>query len=58
MTVVKSDAMLQHEKQIAEITSHLPKRANNDIMHIEVANYVVAVAAIAIVVIAVIALMK
>ena len=57
MTVVKSDAMLQHEKQIVEITSHLPKRANNEIMHIEVRNLVVAVAAIAVVVIAILSMM-
>ncbi len=58
MVVVKSDAMIQHEKQIAEITAHRPKRSNDEIMHIEVRNYVVAVAAIAVVIIAIMALMK
>jgi hypothetical protein len=53
----KSDAMLQHEKQIEFVLAHNPKGANNEIMHIEVRNYVVAVAAILVVVIAVVSMM-
>ena len=42
----KSDAMLQHEKTIAEVMKTIPKGTNEDVMHIEVANYVMAAAAI------------
>ena len=55
--IKKSDAMLQHEKQIEFVLAHNPKGANNEIMHIEVRNYVVAVAAILVVVIAVVSMM-
>ncbi len=48
----KSDAMLQHEKQIVWVLEQNPKRANNEIMRLEVRNYVIAVAAILVVVIA------
>ena len=48
----KSDAMLQHEKQIVDVLKTRSKNSNNDVMHIEVRNYVVAVAAILFVVIA------
>ena len=58
MTVVKSDAMLMHEKTIAEVVAHRPKHANNKIMHIEVRNYVVAAAIIGVIVFAVIAMMR
>jgi hypothetical protein len=40
--VQKSDAMLQHEKWINEVLKTRPKRANDDVMHIEVRNFVVA----------------
>ena len=50
MTVVKSDAMLQHEKWIAEVVTHRPKH-RNEVMHIEMRNVIVAVAAIVVVVI-------
>jgi hypothetical protein len=48
----KSDAMLQHEKQIAEVMKTIPKRSNEGVMHIEVANFVMAAAAIFVVLIA------
>ena len=57
MTVVKSDAMLQHEKWIAEVVAHRPKRSNDKVMHIEVRNYVMAAAVIVIVVLAAVAMM-
>jgi len=53
MVVVKSDAMLLHEKWIAEVVAHRPKHANNKVMHIEVRNYVIAAAIIGVIVIAV-----
>lgn len=53
----KSDAMLQHEKQIADVLKTRPKASNEDVMHIEVRNYVVAVAAILFVVIAAVSMM-
>lgn len=46
MSVVKSDAMLQHEKWIAEVVAHRPKRSNENVMHIEWANYLLAAAAL------------
>jgi hypothetical protein len=58
MTVVKSDAMLQHEKWIAEVVAHRPKRSNDDVMHIEWRKYLVAAAAILVVVIAIASMMK
>jgi hypothetical protein len=58
MTVVKSDAMLQHEKWIAEVVAHRPKRSNDDVMHIEWRKYVMAAAAILVVVIAIASMMK
>jgi hypothetical protein len=58
MTVVKSDAMLQHEKTIAEVVSHRPKRTNDHVMHIEVRNYVVALSAVAVVAIAILSMMR
>lgn len=54
----KSDAMLQYEKQIGSLLDKNPKRPNNEIMHLEVRNYVVAVAAIMVVVIAIISMMQ
>lgn len=54
----KSDAMLQHEKQIVSVLEQLPKRADNEIMRLEVRNYVVAVAAIMVVVIAAVSMMQ
>ena len=53
MTVVKSDAMLQHEKTIAEVVAHRPKRSNDEVMHIEWRNYLLAAAAVMVVVIAI-----
>jgi hypothetical protein len=53
MTVVKSDAMLQHEKQIAEVVAHRPKRSNDNVMHIEWRTYFMAAAAIFVVVVAI-----
>jgi hypothetical protein len=53
----KSDAMLQHEKTIEFVLAHNPKGSNDDVMHIEVRNYVVAVAAILVVVIAAVSMM-
>ncbi|MCX6676367.1 MAG: hypothetical protein NTU95_00290 [Methanothrix sp.] len=52
MTVVKSDAMLQHEKTIAEVVAHRPKRSNDQVMHIEWRNILLAAAAVVVVVIA------
>ncbi len=54
----KSDAMLQHEKQIVSVLEQNPKRANNEIMRLEVRNYVVAVAAIMVVIIAIVSMMQ
>jgi hypothetical protein len=48
----KSDAMLQHEKQIAWVLEQNPKQPNNEIMRLEIRNYVIAVAVILFVVIA------
>lgn len=58
MTVVKSDAMLQHEKWIAEVVAHRPKRSNDYVMHIEWSKYLLVVAAVAALAIAVISMMK
>lgn len=57
MTVVKSDAMLQHEKAIAEVVSHRPKHMKDQVMHIEVRNLVLAAAVIMVVVIAAVEMM-
>jgi hypothetical protein len=53
MTVVKSDAMLQHEKTIAEVVAHRPKRSNDQVMHIEWRNFLLAAAAVIVVIIAI-----
>lgn len=58
MTVVKSDAMLQHEKWIAEVVTHRPKRSNESVMHIEWSKFLLAAAAVVVVVIAAISIMK
>jgi len=58
MTVVKSDAMLQHEKWIAEVVAHRPKRSNDNVMHIEWSKYLLVVAAIAALAIAAASMMK
>ena len=58
MTVVKSDAMLQHEKQIAEVVAHRPKRSNDNVMHIEWRTYFMAAAVIMVVVVAIGSMMK
>jgi hypothetical protein len=52
MTVVKSDAMLQHEKTIEAVVAHRPKRSNDQVMHIEWRNILMAGAAVMVVVIA------
>jgi hypothetical protein len=52
MTVVKSDAMLQHEKTIEAVVAHRPKRANDQVMHIEWRNFLLVAAAVLVVVIA------
>ena len=53
----KSEPMLQHEKQIAWVLEQNPKQANNEIMRVELRNYVIVAAAILVVVIAVISMM-
>ncbi|MCX6668351.1 MAG: hypothetical protein NTV25_00885 [Methanothrix sp.] len=58
MTVVKSDAMLQHEKWIAEVVAHRPKRTNDQVMHIEWSRYLIVAAAVLVVVIAALSMMK
>jgi hypothetical protein len=58
MTVVKSDAMLQHEKWIAEVVAHRPKRSNEQVMHIEWSRYLIVAAAVLVVVIAALSMMK
>ena len=58
MTVIKSDAMLQHEKWIAEVVAHRPKRSNDQVMHIEWSKFLLVAAAIAVVVIAATSMMK
>ncbi len=57
MTVVKSDAMLQHEKWIHEVVTHRPKHMREQVMHIEVRNLVLIAAAILVVIIAVVTMM-
>jgi hypothetical protein len=49
----KSDAMVQYEKGIEPILKGIPKGSKEDVMHIEVANYVMAAAAIFVVLIAI-----
>jgi len=56
MTVVKSDAMLQHEKWIQEVVTHRPKHMRTQVMHIEVRNLVLAAGVILVVAIAAISL--
>ncbi len=58
MTVVKSDAMLQHEKWIAEVVTHRPKRSNDQVMHIEWSKFLLVAAAVAVVAIAAASMMK
>ncbi len=58
MTVVKSAAMLQHEKVIAEVVAHRPKRSNDNVMHIEWSKYFMAAAAVFVVLVAIGAMMK
>jgi hypothetical protein len=53
MTVVKSDAMLQHEKTIEAVVAHRPKRSNDQVMHIEWRNYLLAAAALVVVILAI-----
>jgi len=52
MTVVKSDAMLQHEKTIEAVVAHRPKRSNDQVMHIEWRNFLLVAAAVMVVIIA------
>jgi len=58
MTVVKSDAMLQHEKWIAEVVAHRPKRSNDNVMHIEWSKYLLVAAAVVALAIAAVSMMK
>ena len=58
MVVVKSDAMLQHEKTIEAVVAHRPKRSNDNVMHIEWSKYLLVVAAIAALAIAAVSMMK
>ncbi len=58
MTVVKSDAMLQHEKWIAEVVAHRPKRSNDYVMHIEWSKYLLVAAAVVAVALAAVSMMK
>lgn len=53
MAVVKSDAMLQHEKWIAEVVAHRPKRSNDQVMHIEWSKILLVAAAVVVVLLAV-----
>jgi len=57
MVVQKSDAMVQHEKWIAEVVAHRPKRTRNEVMRIEVPKLVLIGSAIAVVLIAVLSVM-
>lgn len=57
MTVVKSDAMLQHEKWIHEVVTHRPKNMREQVMHIEVRNLVLVAAALLVVVIVAVGMM-
>ncbi|MDM7912441.1 MAG: hypothetical protein QUS09_05025 [Methanotrichaceae archaeon] len=57
MVVQKSDAMVQHEKWIAEVVAHRPKRTRNEVMRIDVPKLVLIGAAIAVVIIAVLSMM-
>jgi hypothetical protein len=56
MTVVKSDAMLQHEKWIAEVVAHRPKH-RRDVMHIEMRNVIAVVAILSVVLVVAVSLM-
>jgi len=58
MGLQKSDAMLQHEKWIDEVLKTRPKRTNDDVMHIEVRNLVLAAAAILVVLFAAVTMMS
>jgi len=58
MTVVKSDAMLQHEKWIAEVVAHRPKRGNDQVMHIEWSKYLIVASAIVALGIAAVSMIK
>ncbi len=58
MTVVKSDAMLQHEVWIHEVVTHRPKHMREQVMHIEVRNLVLVAAGILVVVIAAVQMLK
>jgi hypothetical protein len=57
MTVVKSDAMLQHEKWIHEVVTHRPKNMREQVMHIEVRNLVLVAAALLVVIIVAVGMM-
>jgi hypothetical protein len=57
MAVQKSDAMVQHEKWIEEVLKTRPKKANDDVMHIEVRNYVLAAAGLLVIIFAAVAMM-
>jgi hypothetical protein len=58
MTVIKSDAMLQHEKWIAEVVAHRPKSSNDQVMHIEWSKFLLVAAAVVVVAIAAASMMR
>ncbi len=57
MAVVKSDAMLQHEKWIAWVLEHNPKRGKSVMMLPEAKEMIIAVAVIVVIVAAALSIM-
>jgi len=57
MVVQKSDAMIQHEKWIAEVVSHRPKRTQQTMMIPEAQNIIMVVAGVLIIVVAALSIM-
>lgn len=58
MAVVKSDAMLQHEKWIAWVLEHNPKRGKNVVMLPEAKEMIIGVAVIVVIVAAALSIMR
>lgn len=58
MAVVKSDAMLQHEKWIAWVLEHNPKRGKTVMMLPEAKEMIIAVAVITVVIAAALSMMR
>jgi hypothetical protein len=52
MAVVKSDAMIMHEKWIEEVTSHRPKRTKETTMRPEAYNIIMVAAGILVILVA------